>query len=60
MIQAGEVTFPPPAISVSAAPQKPAAAKHGSQPGQPDEADVQGEGRNVAIDFEDVVQRNMT
>ncbi|WP_279486392.1 Re/Si-specific NAD(P)(+) transhydrogenase subunit alpha [Aeromonas veronii] len=27
VIQAGEVTFPPPAISVSAAPQKPAAAK---------------------------------
>ncbi|XMR44584.1 Re/Si-specific NAD(P)(+) transhydrogenase subunit alpha [Escherichia coli] len=26
VIQAGEVTFPPPAISVSAAPQKPAAA----------------------------------
>ena len=27
VVQAGEVTFPPPAISVSAAPQKPAAAK---------------------------------
>lgn len=27
VIKAGEVTFPPPAISVSAAPQKPAAAK---------------------------------
>jgi H+-translocating NAD(P) transhydrogenase subunit alpha len=27
VIQAGEVTFPPPAIAVSAAPQKPAAAK---------------------------------
>ncbi|MGL5847686.1 MAG: Re/Si-specific NAD(P)(+) transhydrogenase subunit alpha [Aeromonas veronii] len=32
VIQAGEVTFPPPAISVSAAPQKPAAKKEEAKP----------------------------
>ena len=40
VVQAGEVTFPPPAISVSAAPQKPAAAKPAAKKEEADRKSV--------------------